>query len=335
MNDALTIRPGDEQDAEAILRSFNRVFREVCGAGYLDRTLAQWRWLYMQNPAGQRMYVAVTDTGEVAAHYGGLPARVDSPFGACTFVQGVDSFVLPEWRQGLRKTGAFVSTAHAWFAASHEQHHDAVVYGYPVPAAARVGSRFLGYTDIRVVDYLILDPAAAPPAPSGVEVRPLAQFGADVDALLTALPAEQIRLRRDAAYLGWRYAACPDALYEAVGAYRDGRLEGLLVLRPVHELAPGSCTIADWVVPGPDREVATALVAAAAARAREAARSRLLAVFADWSAEHALLRELGFRVEPSSQWMERRLMHRTFAPAYSTEVLTAQWWYTLGDSDLV
>jgi hypothetical protein len=341
--DGVEIRPADARDAPAILASFNRVFREVCGEGYVDRTLPQWRWLYERNPAGRRIHVAITADGTVAAHYGGLPCAVDSPFGACVFVQGVDSYVLPEWR-GLRKTGLFVATAEAWFAAAERQHGDAVIYGYPVPAAARVGQRCLGYTDIRVVDYLTLDsltldPAAAPAVPSGVEVRAIPSLAggiaAEVDALADALPAEWIRFRRDARYLRWRYLDAPDAPYELYGAWAGGRLAGVAALRPQHELVPGACTIADWLVPPADEAAGVALIAAAARRARAAQRARLLAVFADWAPEHALLRRLRFSITPSAQWLERRLMHRTFAEAYTTAVLAAQWWYTLGDSDLV
>ena len=40
------------------------------------RTLAQWRWLWAENPMGRQIMVAVTPSGQVIAHYGALPARL-------------------------------------------------------------------------------------------------------------------------------------------------------------------------------------------------------------------------------------------------------------------
>ena len=72
-------RPGDEG---AILDTFNLVFREVCGAGYVDRTMAQWQWQYRDNPQGNRIWLAVAADGTVAAQYAGVPLLVDTPWGA-------------------------------------------------------------------------------------------------------------------------------------------------------------------------------------------------------------------------------------------------------------
>ncbi len=62
----LTIRPYRPGDEVGILATFNRVFREVCGEGYVDRTLAQWLWQYIDNPAGYRMSLAAAPDGTIA-----------------------------------------------------------------------------------------------------------------------------------------------------------------------------------------------------------------------------------------------------------------------------
>jgi hypothetical protein len=107
-----------------------------------------------------------------------------------------------------------------------------------------------------------------------------------------------------------------------------------MVLRPEHELAPGSCTIVDWVVPHADTVTLDALLATATARAREGGRGRVMAIFPDPSPEYAALRARGFAVVPSAEFMERRLTHRIYHPQMTTEWLQEHWWYTLGDSDL-
>ena len=82
-------RPGDEAE---ILTSFNTVFRQVCGDGYVDRDAAHWRWQFHDNPAGRRIWLAATPDGEIAAHYGGISMHVVTEFGVeeASIIQRVD-----------------------------------------------------------------------------------------------------------------------------------------------------------------------------------------------------------------------------------------------------
>ncbi|MBK8976648.1 MAG: hypothetical protein IPM29_12085 [Planctomycetes bacterium] len=329
-------RAGDET---GILESFNRVFREVCGEGYRDRQRAFWDWQFARNPAGHRIVVAVRDDGTVLAQYAGVPQTFDSRYGDAVFVHIVDSFVVPEARSGLKRPGLFVTTAYPWFELC-DRMGDAVLYGYPVATAERIGQRYLEYKPLRDIDYLCRDVgvAGAPPTPAAVEVDAVAAVPAETDALFAELASERgCLVRRDRAYLDWRYRQVPggDGDYLVLAARRSGALRGLAVLRPQHELVPGACTIADWVVPGVDAEIADALLARAAGIAAERQRQRLLAVFAPDSPEAAALRSRGFETVPSSAYMTRRLTHRIYHPEMTTGWLAEHWWYTLGDSDLV
>lgn len=327
-------RPGDEA---SILRGFNRVFREVCGPDYVDREMAFWSWEFEQNPAGARIWVGVHE-GEVVAHYAGVPQRFDTAFGEKVFVHAVDSFVVQEHRAGLKRPGLFVETARPWFDACREG-GDAAVYGYPVKVAERIGARYLGYTHVRVVDYLCRDASAgSADEPAAVDVARVHAVPADVDELYAEFAAtQQCLLRRNRVYLDWRYAQMPGAstTYELHAARRDGRLRGFLVLRPEHELVPDGCTIADWIVAPGDEEVFDALLGRATAVARERGRKTVMAVFADPSCEHAMLCGRGFEVVPSGTYLERRLGHNSFDERLTTEWLREHWWYTVGDSDLV
>ena len=60
-------RPGDQ---ESLLASFNDVFARTI-EGFVPRTMAQWEWGYMQNPAGQRIMLGVKD-GEVVERVTGV-----------------------------------------------------------------------------------------------------------------------------------------------------------------------------------------------------------------------------------------------------------------------
>ena len=326
-------RPGDEV---GILKSFNHVFREVCGPDYVDRELVYWEWQFGANPCGHRISVGLTGTGEVAAHYGGVPQRLHTSFGDMTFVHIVDSFVVPEHRAGLKRPGLFVKTAYPWFDLCYER-GDAVMYGYPVKAAERVGSRYLEYKFLRVVDYLCRPAGDGDErCPGAIEVEMLRAIPPEVDALFERFTRRRNCLvRRDRAYLEWRYVTIPDDHYEIWAARRDGELSGLCVLRPFHELLPGSCGIADWIVPDDDAETLDALLATATGRARAHGRQTVLAVFADPSPEHAALRARGFRTVSSAESLERRLTYRIYDERLTSEWLAEHWWYTLGDTDLV
>jgi len=134
----LTIRPYQPGDEHQILTTFNLVFREVCGESYVDRTLKQWQWQYLDNPMGHRMSLAVAPDGTVVSQYAGVPVLADTPAGPVRFIHCVDSMTHPKWRGGLKRPGVFVITG--WpFSAHSRRIQDAVLYGFPVDIAFRIG----------------------------------------------------------------------------------------------------------------------------------------------------------------------------------------------------
>ena len=338
MTSAPTIRWYEPGDEHAILRTFNLVFREVCGPGYVDRTLEQWRWAYLQNPAGHRISLAVAEDGTVASQYAGMPMLHDTPFGEELFVHCVDSMTHPAYRKGLQAKSLFVETCLPFWAHGKEI-GDALFYGFPVDAAYRIGQRYLDYVMMRIIDYLIRDVAAGElRAPAGVDVQRVGEVPDDVGELYAVVRAEkrgQCVLRRDVRYLRWRYVDNPQrGDYALWCARRSGRLAGFMVTKPKHGLAPDSATIADWLVPSGDAEAVDALLAAAVRSQREEGKERLLAVFPPWSPEASALIARGFRDVPSATWLQRRLIHNVNKPAITPQFLAQSWWYTLGDSDL-
>jgi hypothetical protein len=332
----LLVRPYLPGDEHRILETFNLVFREVCGEAYVDRTLEQWRWQYLQNPMGHRMSLAVAKDGTVVSQYAGVPLLADTPHGPQTFVHCVDSMTHPAWRAGLKRPGIFVVTGLP-FSAHSRRIGDAVLYGFPVDVAFRIGSRYLEYQFLRVIDFLVRDAAAAPiDAPAGVELARVDAVPPDVGSLYERVRAEQrLLLRRDYRYLHWRYVQNPARSdYELWTARRGGRLAGLLVLKPDQGLAPDSSTVADWLCPRDDAGAVDALLHVAARRAHECGRRRTIAVFPEWSSEWRAFEQRGFVRTPSATWLERRLVYLITGSPLSADVLANDWWYTLGDSDL-
>lgn len=335
MSTQFTYRNYEPGDEVGILETFNRVFREVCGDSYVDRGIDFWKWEFEVCPFGRRISLAFAEDGTCAAQYAGVVYPMATAYGDCNFVHIVDSMAHPDFRKGLKRPGLFVTTAYPWFKLCHDM-GDAVMYGYPVPIAERIGQRYLEYHRLRVVNYLSRSATeGSADGPAGIDVQRVEQAPAEIDALFEGVTKEKLCLtRRNAAYLNWRYVQIPGDSYEMYEARRDGLLCGLMVLRPVHELMPGSCTIVDWVVPQADTASADALLCKATARAREMGRQQLMAVFPDSSHEFASLVERGFAVVSSEHYEERRLTHRIYHPEMTTEWLQEHWWYTLGDSDL-
>jgi len=333
----LTIRPYQPGDEEKILETFNLVFREVCGEDYVDRTLDFWRWEFLENPYGHRISLALAGDGTVAAQYAGVVYPMVTAFGDCTFVHIVDSMAHPDYRKGLKRPGLFVTTALPWFQMCFDA-GDAVMYGYPVPIAERIGQRYLEYHRLRVVDFLCRPVGeGSVDLPEGVVVEKVATLGHDIDELFGRIASEkQCWTRRDRQFLTWRWLQIPTRKdYEIFIARRGGGVAGLMVLRPVHELVPRCCCVADWLVPEADTGTMDALLAVATARGREAGRETLMTVLPDPSLEYEGFVERGFSAVPSATILERRLTHRIYHPRMTTEWLQQHWWYTLGDSDLV
>ncbi|MEI6128615.1 MAG: hypothetical protein WCR59_00960 [Planctomycetota bacterium] len=335
-NPELTIRwyqPGDEH---AILKTFNFVFREVCGQDYVDRSAAAWHWAYLQNPAGHRISLAVAADGTVASQYAGMPMRVDTPFGERLFVHCVDSMTHPKWRQGLRAKSLFVETCMPFWAHC-KAIGDALFYGLPVDAAFRIGQRYLKYHEMCVVDFVIRDRSLPKlQMPSGIEVEQVLTVPLEVDALYARCRADkQCLLQRDHRYLHWRYVQNPAHQdFEVWTARRSGQLCGVMVLKPNQGLAPDAAMICDWLVPESDTVVLDALLAKATERQQQAGRERLMAVFPQWSHEwHAFIAR-GFIKTPSANWHQRRLIHNINVPYLTPDFLATSWWFTIGDSDL-
>ncbi|MEO6593125.1 MAG: hypothetical protein ABIP94_00060 [Planctomycetota bacterium] len=336
MTTGLEIRPYRPGDEDAILRTFNQVFREVCGASYVDRTLEQWRWAYLQNPTGHRISLAIAPDGSIASQYAGMPMLADTPWGGLRFVHCVDSMTHPNWRQGLRAKSLFVETCMPFWDHS-KRIGDALFYGFPVDAAFRIGQRYLKYVEMCTIDYLIRDRGLQPIAmPAGIEVERVRNVPPDLGSLYEVVRHEKKCLvRRDYRYLLWRYVENPArADYELWTARRSGQLCGLLVLAPEKGLAPDSATIVDWLAFEGDAATSEALLATATRRQRECGKERLLAVFPKWSSEWQDLCARGFEPVPSSTWMQRRLIHNICIPQLTAEFLAESWWFTLGDSDL-
>jgi len=330
---AVEVRELREEDGEAVLRSFNRVSGAV-DPGFRPRGLDAWRWRYFANPAGTRAALALDAEGRVLAHFGGSPQELRVGGASLRATQGIDSFSLPEARR-LGRRGLFVRVARhlAAMRGGRGAQRDPWFWGFPVPAARRIGVRALGYEALRAQPVLVLRSGSAPPA--GVQAEALEgawlpELAGPLDELCTRLEdGSRVLADRRAPVLAWRYLDAPHAAYRLAAARtRSGELHGLAVWRPASfEGRPAALVAELLAVEGAEAPLTRWLVAGA----RAAGLERLVHLCSPYSTAFASLQELGWRVEASSRLLVGRSFDRELPPRFWSE----RWDYSLGDTDLV
>lgn len=331
-------RPGDEH---SLLATFNAVFAAE-NPGFVPRTLAEWRWSALENPAGFRIFVGL-HRGQVVSQYAAWPLRVWWDGGVRHCAQIVDSMVHPAHRGGLKRPGLFVRTAWPFFDAYGGADKDLVHYGMPIDTAWRIGRTFLEYEALRTHGLLgravgerparahLPRFVAGPSLVAGLEE--LERFDEQVHWLYQrCVGLWGLSTIRDTLFMNWRYVDRPGVRYRRL-VYRDGQgiVRGLLVLRHMDWILPNLMVIADCLVPPGEPEVLELLVAGAEALAQQAGASALVGLVPEWSPWFAWFQRQGFRVHPSDYFM----VVRSFHPRIDSLWLRDGWWYQLGDTDLV
>ena len=323
--------PGDEH---AILETFNRVFAEM-DPGFTPRSMETWRWLYLKNPSGWRIYIAITDDGQVISQYAGVRQRMWLEGQPAYFSQAIDSMTDPAFRRGLKRPGFFVLTGYPYAAnyGGPPPDHDVIMWGLPLPAAWRMGKNFLDYEFVRTQGKLVAElERVSLPAVPGVELEECERFPEEIVSLSDRAKEEHGAIAvRDKAQLDWRFPDNPNHDYAIALARVDGELAGYAVYRTgVYDREEtGLCC--DWLVPGGNEAAGQALRAWLLGRARADGAAKLTAVFPDTAREWLEFQRAGFRVEPTTYFP----VGRNYVPKYRMPWLYRNWYYTLGDSDIV
>ena len=332
-------QPGDEV---GILDLFNRTFSED-NPGFVPRTPEFWRQLFQDNPAGLQIMVAVDAQRKIIANYSSTPAflSVRGEKRLCT--QIVDTCVDKEWRRSLRKGSVFVTIGAEFlrhFSTAGHAPFDDIIYGLPNEKAFPVGTRVLGYKPVHVPFYGLVHHvgaetegflAALEDQVGGLTIEErTGDDWSEVERLfLGHIDEVQLGLWRDAAYLRWRYAQRPHEPYRTLLARRGSRLAGALVVRLGwfgHKLLP----LVDWIGPGADRQALAALLAAAGRLGVASGAQRLETWVTPNTLHHATLTALGLRPEATVF----NLCIMVFAPDFDLDWAKANWFFTMGDSDI-
>ena len=325
------LRAGDEH---SLLDTFNLVFG-ARDPDFRPRTLEEWRWAFEENPAGQRVFIAL-HKGEVVAQYAALPQQVWIDGARHVFAQIVDSMVHPAHRGRNQRPSLFVETARAFFAEFGGPSKDWVHYGWPIAKVQGVGEQHLAYDTLRTQLVLVreLESASARGTTSrSIDVVDIERFDTSAkwlwDRCADGLRASAIR---DEAHLNWRFTEHPRQRYAMHGARdRGGLLRGLCIARRADFVQRNLWCIADWLVPEAEIDVAEALLERTLSAARLADAHAVALIVPEWSPWQRWFQEHGFLAHPTPYRTVARPFHRRF----DLEWLRSNWWYQWGDSDLV
>ncbi|MGH7410897.1 MAG: hypothetical protein ACREJ6_07565, partial [Candidatus Methylomirabilis sp.] len=290
-HEGLTLRPYRPGDEEGIRALFKMAYGK-------ERSPAYWRWKFCDNPAGQQIMLAVTGTGEVVGQYAGVPALAAKGSRSYLLSQAVESMVDPRFRRGLKNPGLQVTLVRRFYEAYMGPDAGAMAYGFPVP----VYSRLLVRTGVCTVLHRVVqlereltgdarDPGRRLAA-LRYRIEQVSRFPAAVDGLWRRCQQElPLAIIRDARYLNWRYADCPEATYTMLLATDrwTGQIAGTAVLRLGFEGRPVALLV-DWLVPARGRSLTEALLQHCHALAVASGQSRSEAWIPDYSPQVQLLK---------------------------------------------
>jgi len=325
-------RDGDE---EQILPMFRRSF-------HVDRSLARWRWEYRENPyGGLRISEAFSPEGQLVAQYAGYPVRFHHAAGGETrtlpALQIGDTMTEPSFRHlGRGPTSLLGRTVRHYYARFCEG-QVAFNYGFNTGNIQRFSMSFVGARRLESLPFHVLDLAARPlatPNPllsrlAGFRVERIAHFDARWDAFFQRVSgAYGLLVERDARYLEWRYARCPDTEYFLYALFRRDRLAGWSVFRAKGDRLLWGDALFDPEVPAAPRQLLARVLAAP-----EHSQAKTVETWASsrpaWWREQVL--SLGFESRP-----EPDDLGFVFVPFGEDpeEELRARLYYMMGDSDL-
>lgn len=355
-NEALRVHVCGPDDREEQARLFNACFKKHLGAEAL-------RWRYDQSPHGRSVSLVMrTPAGEAISGYASSPrlALVHGDEDTLAPVgQTGDVMTHPEWR----KRGLFSTLDRAVMAESARLGWP-VGFGLPNRRSAHIFLE-LGWKRVGTVRPWTYYFGAGAPARAlrrregrlreallplarlacrsrraglrrraGAELvtRPLERFPAEVIELSRRMePRYPLMVRRDAAYLNWRFVDTSARLHRSVGVYTPaGELAGYAVVQLPREAGLGY--LVDVLAPEPAAEAAAVDAGLSLLEAEGAFAAQATAI--DGSHWERVLRRAGFLApKPENYLIVIAYVHRDGHPLSEVALRASKWYLTDGDRD--
>jgi GNAT superfamily N-acetyltransferase len=211
--------PDDKEAVMAVL--------SACYDGWHgDSSEAFWAWKFDRNPHGPARIWVGDDGGEIAGCYILNPVTLQVGEATIHGAQAVDAAVNPDYRG----RGVFTDLARVALTGATDE-GIGLVFAFP-SAGALGGQIRVGFKPQFVVP-MASRPLLWPPRPrrfDGLTLNEVNKFDLRFDAFAKCGRNREVSVRRDAAYLQWRYYAHPTKTYETITCERDGEIYGYCVL---------------------------------------------------------------------------------------------------------
>jgi predicted N-acetyltransferase YhbS len=337
-------RPDDRRQIEAL-------YRRVFGPDMADSNRLRWDWQYRLNPStpasGPLIWVA-REGPAVVGQYACMPVRIVAAGQETDAAWGMDVMVAPErQRQGLgdvlfrtwdRNVGASLGLGLSDSSYRLFQKLNWPDVG-PVPCLVKPLSRRAlrqpGWPMAinRLVSYVTLPwvRLVSRPRPLEGEMRATRHFDERFTRLWERVHDRfDVAVRRDAAYLQWKYIQPPHVRYSVAMLERDHDVAGYVVYRHVQEPRGRVTLLVDFLADPDDSQAVLTLLRWIDREAR-AADSDKIRAFAMHEGFRKYLRKSGYYTVKSTMEFVAKINAVSVPGAFYTD--TKRWHVTLGDSD--
>jgi hypothetical protein len=143
-------------------------------------------------------------------------------------------------------------------------------------------------------------------------------------------PRLDVAVRRDAAYLNWKFASAPHVRYSIASLRREGKTTGYAVYRHVHEPRGRVTLLVDFLCDPDDLDGCKTLLRWVDREAREADSDKIRA-FVMHEGFRRLFRKSGYFQVKSTMEFVIKVNELEVPPEFYQD--TSNWHVTLGDSD--
>jgi GNAT superfamily N-acetyltransferase len=312
MNQDITLRPYEPGDEEAIIGLFRTVYGRPMTPDY-------WRWRFLQNPQNRVLIELAWKDAELIAHYAVSPLTLTHQGTDLPAALSLTTMTHPAY-QGR---GLFTQLARDLYERlTHTG--TALIIGFPNANSHRTFIRDLGWTDIHEIPTLTGPARTLQNHPACPRITQTTHLDHDLDQLLTDLtPPHRYALKKDAAYLNWRYSQHPHNHYTTHQYTHDGQPLGYAITKPY---GPDT-DIVDLLCR--DHTIALKLITHIAQHTTPDANIRLWLPLTN--PLHRELERHGYTNQPPITYLGAK----TLSLPDSAELANPHnWCYTMGDSDV-
>ena len=332
-------------------RAVDALYRRVFGNDAADASRLRWDWQYRRNPnnpGGEPEIWIAREGPAIIGQYATMPVRLDVKGREVIGSWGMDVMVAPErQRRGLgevlfrtwdRNVGASLGLGLSDASYRLFQKLNWPDVG-PVPCLVKPLTRRAFRHPRWPVPVNRLISALTWPIvviiartrPLRAEVRMVQRFDESFTRLWERLADRfDLAVRRDAAYLNWKFVGAPHVRYSIAALLRDGQTAGYAVYRHLHEPRGRVTLLVDFLTDPEDEEGFETLLRWVDREARQEDSDKIR-TFALHAGFRRLLRRSGYFQVKSTMEFVAKVNGAEVPPDFYEH--TDTWHVTLGDSD--